>query len=597
MFELIIAGLFLPAIVLIGLSGARRGSASGDAFFLGDRALPWWALGLSFSASTVDLAGLLASASMFAAVGMGWFTVEMRGVGAIAFAFFAVFIARWHRRSGAVTLADWMVFRFGDTPGGRAARGVNAALVLVLVLAMLTCLGAGFGSLAARWLPGWAWTDGAGREVVGAGAVCTVVFMGAATLQVAFSGLRGAVYAGVLQWVLFAVAAVAVAVAVASTDLDTGAWPAAWSALGHPTQTLSQWHSLWPDGGLPAGARVDPNSPAALLPLFWALLIAVEGFGGPLLPYVNQRFLAARSDRDASLMAALAVAAGAVRWPLVMGLALLTLSRGAAAPADPGALLPAALSGAMSELTRAVVLCSLLGVGTAVFASTLNAGAAYLAHDLWGRRAGPTAPERRQVLAGWLSSLGLGALATGLALVSGPLRPVWCWVTFGGLFGGVALPLALRWYWERFNGWGYALGTAAGVWTAVALALQWPEMSEMASFGLAAAVSLIASVLASLLSAPTDAEVLHTFYARTGPMGWWPRARQATAPERRAQIDAERRRDLGAILPAVGLLLCLFLGPMYALTRDWAGVAASAVGLLACAAALWWSWLRPLIRG
>ena len=33
---------------------------------------------------------------------------------------------KWHRRSGCLTAAEWMLFRFGDGPAGQAAQLARA---------------------------------------------------------------------------------------------------------------------------------------------------------------------------------------------------------------------------------------------------------------------------------------------------------------------------------------------------------------------------------------------------------------------------------------------------------------------------------------
>ena len=34
------------------------------------------------------------------------------------------------------------------------------------------------------------------------------------------------------------------------------------------------------------------------------------------------------------------------------------------------------------------------------------------------------------------------------------INAIWSWITMG-LFAGLAIPMFLRWYWWRFNGWGF----------------------------------------------------------------------------------------------------------------------------------------------
>lgn len=48
----LVIGIFLAAVIGIGLVVSRKGGSDAAAFFLGGRSMPWWLLGISMVACT-----------------------------------------------------------------------------------------------------------------------------------------------------------------------------------------------------------------------------------------------------------------------------------------------------------------------------------------------------------------------------------------------------------------------------------------------------------------------------------------------------------------------------------------------------------------
>ena len=88
------------------------------------------------------------------------------------------------------------------------------------------------------------------------------------------------------------------------------------------------------------------------------------------------------------------------------------------------------------------------------------------------------------------------------------------------LGAGVVVPNVLRWYWWRMNGWGYALGTLGGILLSL-VALFFPDSPAYYTFPLICGASLIASIVLSFATKPTDSEILVSFYKSVRPFGLW----------------------------------------------------------------------------
>ena len=86
----------------------------------------WWMLGVSGMASFLDITGTMVIVSFLYMFGPRGLYVEFRGGATIVLVFMLLWTGKWHRRSGCITGAEWMSYRFGETPGAHFARVVMA---------------------------------------------------------------------------------------------------------------------------------------------------------------------------------------------------------------------------------------------------------------------------------------------------------------------------------------------------------------------------------------------------------------------------------------------------------------------------------------
>ena len=66
---------YLLGIMALGLWLERKARGSIDAYFLGNRNLPWWALGASGMASNMDIAGTMVIAALVYSLGVKGFFI------------------------------------------------------------------------------------------------------------------------------------------------------------------------------------------------------------------------------------------------------------------------------------------------------------------------------------------------------------------------------------------------------------------------------------------------------------------------------------------------------------------------------------------
>ncbi len=579
-YEYLIIAVYILFILFIGAYFTKKGSENVDEYFLGGKSLPWWVLGISFMTSNLDLTGTMLIASFFAMAGLQGFLVEMRGGTALALAFFMVFMAKWHRRAGVMTVAEWMEVRFGKDRGADAARLVSAVAVVVLVLGMMVYFCVGFGKFLSLYLP-WGPTT------------CTIVFTSVATVHILFSGLYGVAFTDVFQGFMILFVVVYLSVLAFMHGIDTSTFQEAWQAAGNTSMTWDKWVDLTPVWRAHFPSGYEQYNALGFLMIFWALRMVMEGFGGPLIPYASQRFFAAKNDREASLVTGSSMAMFVVRWPLIIGVAVLGLGLGSAIPKDPEMVFPAVLGHYFPAGIRAVVVSCMVAAAMSTFDSTVNAGGAYLINDIYKRFINPEASSKKLIRLSWAATVGLTAIAIILASLLTSINEIWSWISMG-LFGGMAIPFILRWYWERYNGWGYAAGTLCGVLTAVAQKFFAPQLSEAFQLVIVGSVSLVVGVAATYLTAATPKDVITDFYRRTRPFGWWPRARADLSQEEKKLIRRENKMDFISIPFAVGFFFFLFVCPMYLIIHRWDKVFLTLAVAVMCGVVLYFTWYKNL---
>jgi len=543
----IIAGYFL-ALIVAGAWLARRAGESSENYFLGGRKIPWWALGSSGMASNLDVAGTMTIVTLIVLYGLHGFWIELRGGVVLPIAVFLAFMGKWHRRSQVMTTAEWMILRFGDGRAGRLARVVAALTYIILTVAMLVFFLSAGGKFLAVFLP---FTE-------------TQCSIGVAMVTFAYTmvgGLYGVIWTDVFQTVLIAGAAIYVAVTAAGlvTPELLSTWPGA------------DLNTLLPQFGTD---RLDPYIPLGFFLAIWALKGVLEGLGGSGgSAYMAQRFYAAASEDDCRKIGILWTLLFAVRWPMVLGFALMAMKLGLdtrSVSAAEGVLPQVLQSDFFPPGVRGLVLAAMLAAAMSTFDSTLNAGASYVVRDLyqpWRRRAG----QREIVWAGYLASALLVAIAMFFTFtMSMSVLGIWIGIVML-LFPAFLVPFALRWFWMRFNGVGFTTGILGGfgaaLWFSLARQEGWNEATRFLAI---AGWSTLASVAGTYFSRPMDVGQLQVFYKRVRPFGLWPLTWKIAH-------RAEHREDIGLLVVALCWQILTFLLPMGIMLRLWDAVLPAAM--------------------
>ena len=195
--------------------------------------------------------------------------------------------------------------------------------------------------------------------------------------------------------------------------------------------------------------------------------------------------------------------------------------------------------------------------------------------------------------AGYVASAALVIVGIVIGFGAETIAEMFQWIMLA-LGGGVMIPCVLRWYWWRFNGWGFTVGTLSGIMGALVKAEWFAKSPIWMYFPVLAGVNLVASVAATLLTQPTDRQTLKRFYTIVQPGGWWgPVARDVAAEDPRFRREPFAR-DLVNTLIGIPWIAALYLFPIFLMLRQWAtmGWCVGVAGMLSVV--LFFTWYKHL---
>jgi len=639
-----IIALYLAVLVVLGLHLKRRASASLEQYLLGNRSMPWWMLGLSGVMDFWDLAGTMIIVSFLFLLGPRGLFIEFRGGAVLVLAVAMLWAGKWHRRSGCLTSAEWMLFRFGEEPAGRMAQLARAVAGIVLTVGMIAYLVKGVGLFLSVFLPF-------------SPAQCALAVVVSATVYSMFSGFYGVVIIHILQLgIVLAAMATIVALSIGQTgDFDSLALLAK-QVTGNPdwTATAPTVHAT-----MPAGYKSYES--LLLLAGLYLLRNVLFGMGAGDDP----KYFAARSDADCGKLTLLWTCLMSLRWLMMIGLAVLGLSVFAqlfpdnSAPRqvaevvrthyptsewatltaqiahDPGSqpaeliaqlrrilgddwptrlqfvselgtinperVMPAVLLYAIPPGFRSLMVVSLIAAAMAGFGAWINQSAGFFTRDIYQQHLRPAAAVGELMVATWAFIAAIVTAGYLFAFWAPSINDVWAWIIMG-LGSGLMFPQLLPLYWKRFNGVGYTVGILGGIAAALAqrffgpsLGAHWSFLNDerwlLPTIGLA---GLAAAVIGSLATPPTPEPVLRRFFNRTLPFGFWGSYRQELPPELRRHVDAEHRREIAALPLALVFQTTAFLTPMLAVTRNWQDFAVCGGIMASSFLGLYAVWLRRI---
>lgn len=588
--DYLIIGVYLISIIIFGIFLERKASAGIDSYFLGNRNMPWWVLGASGMASNTDLAGTMIISALIYAVGARGFFIEIRGGVVLIMAILMIFMGKWNRRAHVMTLAEWMRLRFGEGREGNTARIISAVANLIFAVGAMSYFAVAGGKFLGQFL-------GINDEIA------SIALISLALIYTAASGFYGVVWTDVFQGVLI----FAAIIYVCTLALQTVTIPETFSVSIPGTQQLKEWSfSEW--SSISPSLTVDLPGDYSIFNLFGGVIFfyllkeCMSGFGGGG-GYMVQRYFAARSDREAGLLSLFWIILLSFRWPLVTAFALLGIHFGATQGviSDPELILPTVIGEYVPVGIKGLLIACFIAAAMSTFDSIINSSAAYWVKDIYQAYLNPRASSRQLLIQSRLASIVIVVVGMLFSYQIQNINEIWGWLTLG-LGAGLSIPLVLRWYWWRFNGYGFAVGTVAGMLAAILTKaliipnLNQPQYQEYALFLIPSISSFIGCIVGAFCTEPTDLQVIDNFYKVTRPFGFWGVVRDNLPANIQKKIQNENRRDILSTFIAIPWQLILFMLGITFMMKRWDTFGTLLVLFIMLSIALYFTWFRYLSK-
>jgi Na+/proline symporter len=597
---------YLLTSVLVGYWVSHRASRDLRAYFLGGNTMPWYVLGISNASGMFDISGtMLLVYWMFVyglkSVWIPWLWPTFNQV------FLMVFLSSWLRRSNAMTGAEWIQTRFGK------GRGAQLAHIIVVIYAFVSIIGffsygfKGIGKFASTFLP---WHLTPNQYALGLIAITTI--------YVIKGGMFSVVITEVLQFCILSIASFAVAI-IAMTKVAPAtlarAVPAGWDNLFFGWHLNLDWSSLIPS----ANAKIAEDGYGlfgffVMMLLFKGVLISAAG---PAPNYDMQRVLSSKNPREASMMSGwVNIVLTFPRYCLITGLTILAVVffsdqiRGMGTHMDFELVLPYALARFVPVGLLGFLIAGLLAAYMSNFAATVNAAPPYFVNDIYKRFINPDASPRTYVRLSYLSSFVVVVLGVAIGWYVASVNSVVLWIV-SGLWGGYTASNVLKWYWWRFNGYGYFWGMVAGITSSLtvpALLSALPGVQEFArarslnldvslGFLLIFVISIIGCLAGTLLTKPDEEQVLIDFYRRVRPWGFWgPVLKLVRAQDPAFEPNPDFLRDMFNVAVGIVWQITLVALPIYFVIQQFTRAAVAAAIVAVTSLILKFTWYDHLCK-
>jgi Na+/proline symporter len=302
--DYVFMGLYVLVLIFLGFYLKRLASRSLDNYICGGKNIPWWAMGVSGMASFLDLAGTAVIVSFLFLMGPKGLFVEFRGGAVLVLPFMMLWTGKWHRRSGCLTGAQWNIYRFGDCWGGRASQLMGVIATVLTTIGMLAYLIIGAGIFLSTFLPF-------------SPEACSLTLLVMATLYTMMSGFYGVIFTDLFQVAIILVAVIYVSVKAFNGVSDSGEISQiAMKVTGNPDwiNAAPQWNVHVPEG-------YEVYKHLLIFASFYLLRTIVAGLGTGADP----RYFGAKNDRECGKLSMLWTVLMTVRWPMMIGIAVMGL--------------------------------------------------------------------------------------------------------------------------------------------------------------------------------------------------------------------------------------------------------------------------------
>ena len=557
--DFIIVGVYLIVMFAIGLLMKGKAGQSITSYFVADRSLPGWWVGLSILATTFAADTPLAVTGLTAKGGVqaNWFWWSW----VITYIVAAVIMAKRWRRAEVLTDVEFIELRY-EGQSASILRAFKALFLGILlngfilgwVITAMTKIADPFIDWSALspslfelfnlW-PSWLLINDLNTTIT------VIIVMFIVMIYSAAGGIRGVIVTDLFQFAL----AMGTAILFACFAVD---YVGGLSAM-HEGLALLKGDSY------DDFTNIIPSTDSTLMPfrLFviyvliqWWVRYDSDGTG-----YIAQRFQTARNDQEAKKGGLwFAVGFAALRaWPWI----IVALCSVLVFPNldDPEMGYPLMMKKVLPVGLLGLTFTSLLAAFMSTVDTHLNWGASYLVNDVYLRFFRPNATAKQALRASRLSVVLIFVIAvifaSQMTSISG------AWVFFINAASGLGIAQLLRWLWWRANAWTEISALSTGFMATIAVQQNIFPITNLSSdyhLVIVAGITLVVCLIVTYLTPAPSPTRIKAFQSKTSPIGFWP-----STNRKKPSI----RKHIKEILLALGAAYGILFGIGYCLMLHW----------------------------
>ncbi len=527
LIDVVIIFIYLLSTVFIGLVLKKVAQKSKSNYLLGGNKLPWYMLGLSNASGMFDISGTMWLVTLLFVYGLKsiwipWLWPVFNQI------FLMVFLSIWLRRSKVTTGAEWINTRFGRTRDSNLSHGVVVVFALIMCLGYLAYGFIGLGKFVMIFIP-WDLVQPHIPFHVPLGYVphiYGIAFTLFAVFYAVLGGMSSIVWADVLQYLIMTISAILIGIlAMKAMTLETLVTPAGWESPFFGWKLNLNWRGVIDE----VNAKIASDG-YSLFSIFFMMMLfkgILVSMAGPAPTYDMQKILSTKSPKEAAKMSGfVSVVLMPVRYFMIAGFAILALlyydrlNLMVAGEIDFEQILPSAISEFVPVGFMGLLLAGLLAAFNSTFAGTLNAAQAYIVNDIYLRYVKPEASNLQIRNMNYLTGVVVVIVSIIFGVFAQDVNSMLQWIV-SALYGSYVVSNVLKWYWWRFNGYGYFWGMVAGLVPALIFPYVFSETLDLYYFPWLLLISLAGALLGTFLTRPTNEETLKDFYKTIRPWGFW----------------------------------------------------------------------------
>src|SRR5690554_380140 len=288
-----------------------------------------------------------------------------------------------------------------------------------------------------------------------------------------------------------------------------------------------------------------------------------------------QKIVSTKTPKEAAKMSGfVSVVLMPIRYFMIAAFAILgllyydRLNLMVAGQIDFEQILPSAISEFVPIGFMGLLLAGLLAAFNSTFAGTLNAAQAYLVNDIYLRYIKPDASNIETRNMNYITGVVVVIVSIIFGVFAQDVNSMLQWIV-SALYGSYVVSNLLKWYWWRFNGYGYFWGMVAGLIPALIFPYVFSETLDLYYFPWLLLISIAGAMLGTFLTKPTDEDTLKEFYKNVRPWGFWGPIKQKVMAEDSAfEPNKNFKRDMFNVIIGTTAQTALVALPVYIVLKE-----------------------------